>query len=91
MPKNSERQNQSAEVLTKRELAEQVATATGLNPKQSKAAVEAVLAAIRAGLVAEKRIAVPPLGKIIAKRSQPGTDKEKMVYRIALADGDQAE
>ena len=93
MPKSPEERQMAEDarnlnVLNKRALAAEVATATGLNANQSKAAVEAVLRALFAALKAEKKVVLPPLGKIVPKRQQAGTEKEKMVYRLVLAEAE---
>ena len=96
MPKQGKKQGnkgQSAnDGLNRKNIIEAVVAKSGLSQQQAKAATEAVFQTIRAGLEAEKKIAIQGFGKLIPKRAMAGTEKEKMIYRVVLAaKGDEAD
>jgi nucleoid DNA-binding protein len=79
-----------------RDLIDTVAAATGAKKPEAKKAVEAVLAAIGAGLASRSMLVLPPLGKLRVAKANAGvlTLKLRMADAtrakgLALADGDE--
>ena len=78
------RQAESDDVVSFRALLESVTEATLLKKNDVKSVIEATLAALQKGMLAEKPVALASWGKIITKRVKAGTDQEKLVHRIVL-------
>jgi hypothetical protein len=76
----------AADTIKVRNLVDTVATATGAKKPDAKLYVEAVLAAIGAGLAAKSVLVVPPLGKLrVAKSNGP-----VLTLKLRLADTSRA-
>ena len=73
-------------MIKKKELYAAVAASTGLRKKDVRAVTDAMLAEIRQQLADGVDVQCPPLGKIKVINQKPGTEQEKRVYKIALAD-----
>ena len=69
-----------------RDLVDTVAAATGAKKPDAKASVEAVLAAIGAGLAAKSVLVVPPLGKLRVAKSNGSV----LTLKLRLADASRA-
>jgi hypothetical protein len=69
-----------------RDLIDSVASATGAKKPDAKASVEAVLAAIGAGLAAKSVLVVPPLGKLRVAKSNGSV----LTLKLRLADASRA-
>jgi hypothetical protein len=69
-----------------RDLVDTVAAATGAKKPDAKASVEAVLAAIGAGLAAKSVLVVPPLGKLRVAKSNGSV----LTLKLRLADTSRA-
>lgn len=76
----------TADTIKLRDLVETVAAATGAKKPDAKKSVEAVLAAIGAGLAAKSVLVVPPLGKLRVAKSNGSV----LTLKLRLADASRA-
>jgi hypothetical protein len=76
----------AADTIKIRNLVDTVATATGAKKPDAKKYVEAVLAAIGAGLAAKSVLVVPPLGKLRVAKSNGSV----LTLKLRLADSSRA-
>jgi DNA-binding protein HU-alpha len=75
-----------ADTIKLRDLVDTVAAATGQKKPDAKTAVEAVLAALGAGLAAKSVLVVPPLGKLRVAKSNGSV----LTLKLRLADASRA-
>jgi nucleoid DNA-binding protein len=73
------------ELLKRKDVLDLVQARSGRTGKEVGAVLTATLEILREALEAEQTVVLPPLGKLIAKRVHPGTEKEKVQYRIVLS------
>ncbi len=69
-------------MLRRKELVARIVASTGMKPNQVKSVLDGVLAELGNALAAGEAVNVPPLGKLVVKRSKTVGDHDIMVCKL---------